>query len=124
MGYYSDVVFALTKKGKEYFDKKLSNETTPAKTREEMAVLLKYADQHRTDESGAEVWFWKDVKWYTDWPEHFPDVDFIDKLMDELDEEEYYFVRVGEEYDDNEIRGLWWNNPFGVTLCRNILLDC
>ncbi len=124
MGYYSDVALALTKRGMDYFDKKLADETTPAKTREEIDVLLKYADQHHRDDSGAEVWFWKNVKWYTCWPEDFPDVDFIDKLMGELDEEDYYFARVGEEYDDDEIRGSWWDNPFCVTLCRSVVLDC
>lgn len=44
--------------------------------------------------------------------------------MDDLDEEDYYFVRTGEEYDDNEIRGLLWDNTFGITLSREIVLDC
>lgn len=44
--------------------------------------------------------------------------------MDEAEEEEFYFVRTGEDYEDNEIRGLWWDNPFGITLCREIVLDC
>ena len=44
--------------------------------------------------------------------------------MKQIDEEDYYFIKIGEEYEDVETRGLWWDNPFGLTLTRGIVLDC
>jgi len=51
-------------------------------------------------------------------PDWYPDVYFIEQFMDELDEEDFYFVRVGEDYEDNEIRGELYDNPFGIYLTR------
>ncbi len=124
MGYYSEAALVLTKKGKEYFDKKLADKAVSAKTRKELENLLKYADEYHTDNSGAVAWLWKSVKWYTCCQEYFPGIGFIDKVMGELDAGDYFFVRVGEEYDDNDIQGDWWDNPFGATLCRSVVLDC
>lgn len=124
MGYYSEVALVLTRTGKEYLDKKLLDSSTSEKARDEATRLLAYADTHSINETGAEAWLWKDIKWYSDWTEDFPEVAFIEKLMGELDGNEFYFVRVGEEIGDNEIRGLWWENPFGMRLCREVVLDC
>ena len=41
-----------------------------------------------------------------------------------LPEEEFYFVRIGEDYEDKEISSLWWDNPFNISFCREIVLDC
>lgn len=121
MGYYSDVAFAMKGNSLEKFMEKL--EKLPVETRKAVMPLFHFADRHLVEEN-AECWFWKDIKWYACFPKDFPDVDFVEKGMNEADEEDFYFVRVGEEYDDNVIRGLWWDNPFGVTLCREIVLDC
>lgn len=122
MGYRSDAALAVKGNALCKFRKKLAE--LPEKERGEIAPLFnEWADKHFSEIDG-ECWFWSDIKWYTGWPEHYPDIDFVDKVLDESDEEDYYFVRFGEEYDDNEIRGLWWDNPFGITLCREIVLDC
>ena len=122
MGYYSDVAFALTGKTLTQFKKELAD--LPENTRKEIEPFFtQWADKHLVEEN-SECWFWKDVKWYTCWVDNFPDIDFADKFMDEADDEEFYFVRTGEDYEDNEIRGLWLDNPFGITLCREIVLDC
>lgn len=121
MGYYSDVALALKGDTLEKFKNKLAK--LPEETRKDIMPLFDYADKHLSEEE-AECWFWKDIKWYVGWPKDFPDVDFVDKFLEQADGEEVYFVRIGEEYDDNEIRGYWWDNPFGITLCREIVLDC
>ena len=41
----------------------------------------------------------------------------------DADDEEFYFVRFGEDYEDNEINGLWRDNPFNISFCREIALD-
>ena len=122
MGYRSDVALAMTGKTLETFRQKITE--LPEQTRKEVEPLLnEWADKHLT-EDGSECWFWKDLKWYTGWPEHYLDIDFVDKFLDEADDEEFYFVRVGEDYDDNEIDGLWWDNPFNISFCRELVLDC
>ena len=120
MGYYSDVALALKGRSLKQFKSKLA--ATTEKTRKDIMVLFDNPDKYLTEDD-SECWFWKDVKWYTNWPEYYPDVDFVDKFLEEAEDEEFYFVRTGEEYDDNEIRGYWWDNPFGITLCREIMLD-
>ena len=122
MGYRSDVALALTGGTLSAFRQKLTD--LPDNIRKEIEPLFtEWFEKHLTEDN-CECWFWKDIKWYTCWPEHYPDIDFVEKFLDEANEEEFYFVRVGEEYDDNEIRGLWLDNPFGITLCREVVLDC
>ena len=43
-------------------------------------------------------------------------------LMNELEDEDYRFIRIGEEYDDTEVHGGFWENPFGLELNRSIAL--
>ena len=42
--------------------------------------------------------------------------------MVDLDDEDYRFIRIGEEYDDNESRGAFWENPFGMSLRSDIFM--
>lgn len=118
MGYRSDAALAMKGEALSNFRKKLAE--LPEKERAEIAPMFtKWADKHFS-EKDVECWFWGDIKWYMGWPEHYPDIDFVDKLLDE-DEKDYYLVRFGKEYDDNEMRGLWWDN---ISFCREIVLDC
>lgn len=119
MGYYSDTALALTGKGVDTLNKKLAAPETSEAMRNEVQSLLSQADSHYTDpNSGAEVWHWAWSKWYS----HFPEVAFVESLMDEVDDEDYRFIRIGEDCDDTEVRGRFWENPFGMELTRNIVL--
>lgn len=121
MGYRSNVALAMSKKVKDDFSHKLSSENVSDEVRKEVKSLFDNADQHLTDpDTGAEAWYWSDLKWYLG----YPDVDFIEGVMAELDDDEFYFVRVGESCDDNDIQGYWADNPFGITFCREIVFDC
>lgn len=124
MGYRSDVCLALNKNGMAVLKEKLASEDITDKTRSEVEYLLSHADQHLDADSGAECWKWADVKWYDCDPVYYPEVDFIEKLMADLDEEDYRFMRVGEDYDDLEVNGCYLDDPFGLTLRREIILDC
>lgn len=122
MGYRSDIALALTGQSLIAFKDRIKQ--LPEKIRGEVEDLLNgYADRHIV-ENGNECWLWKDLKWYTYAPEYYPDVDFVDRFLDEADSNDFYFVRIGEDYEDNEIRGDWWDNPFGLYLSRSIMLDC
>lgn len=125
MGYYSDVCLALNNKGVATLKEKMASEAISDKTRSEVEYLLSHADSHHLDSaSGAECWKWNDLKWYSGAPEYYPEVDFIEKLMLELSEEHYRFIRIGEDSDDLEVQGFFLDDPFGLTLCREIVLDC
>ena len=121
MGYRSNIALAMSKKVKNEFYRKLASEKVNNETRKEVKSLFESATQHLTDpDTGAEVWYWSDLKWY----QGYSDVDFIEGVLSELNDDEFYFVRVGEDYEDNDIRGWWSDNPFGITFCTEIVFDC
>ncbi len=124
MGYYSDVALALNEKGRTLLNQKLASSNTAAVVRYDVSRLLEHASQHKYDaETKSECWLWQGVKWFAVDPAYYRDIHFIESVLEELDESDYYFVRIGEDTDDNEIRGLWFDNPFEIVLHREIVLD-
>lgn len=124
MGYYSDVGLALTKAGVDFLQAKLASSEVSEELREEVKSLLSYAERHYTDTaSGAEVWYWDCIKWYDYKPDGFQDVCFIMDVLTELEETEYRFIRIGEEYDDTEVKGFFWENPFDLEISRGMTLS-
>lgn len=123
MGYYSETGLALTKNGIEKMQAMLADENLGDKTRQEVNDLFKYADQHHADpDTGAEIWLWNSIKWYSGDPLYYPEIDFIDKLLMELEDGDYRFIRIGEDYDDTEVCGDFWENPFDFEIERGISL--
>lgn len=123
MGYYSEAALCLTKNGISSFNSNLAKESEAV--RKSVDSLFNYATKHGNDpDSGFVCWHWQSVKWYEYDPKYFPDIDFVERQMTILDEEDYYFIRIGEDYEDTEVRGLAWDNPFGINLCREIAMDC
>ena len=52
------------------------------------------------------------IKWYATWDE-FADIQMFEKFMETMEEDEdkeekFRFIRLGEETDDNEVRGGWY----------------
>lgn len=66
------------------------------------------------------LWYWDYLKWYTDDPVHYTEVDFIEQLISGLPYGDFRFIRIGEDYDDTEVRGGFWENPFDMELGRYI----
>lgn len=121
MGYRSDVGLVLTKDGVETLRRRLASPEIGQEARECIEEFLAHADKHARDkENGHEAWYWDYLKWYTDDPVDFPEVDFIEQLMAELEDEDFRFLRVGEDHDDTEVRGCFWENPFDMELLRGI----
>lgn len=121
MGYRSEVGLALTKNGVEILQRRLAAPEIGAEARQRIEEFFHYADKHARDrENGHEAWYWDYLKWYTDDPVDFPEVDFIEQLMAELEDEDFRFLRVGEDFDDTEVRGCFWENPFDMELLRGI----
>ena len=121
MGYRSEVGLALTRQGVETLEKRLAAPDIDEEVRLCIREFLDHSDKHAKDEeSGHEAWYWDYLKWYADDPVHFPEVDFIEKLLSELSYEDFRFIRIGEDYDDTEMRGGFWENPFDMELGRYI----
>lgn len=124
MGYRSDVGIALTKKGIAMLQDKLASQEISEELRARVKELLAHADRHYTDaSSGAEVWYWEWIKWYDCYPVGYQDISFIMDALNELDDEDYRFIRIGEEYDDTEVSGGFWENPFDFELTRSMTLS-
>lgn len=120
MGYRSEVGLAMTRAGVDVLNNKLAGPEVSEETRKEVESLLAYAAYHYTDsENGAEVWLWDWIKWYP----NYQDIALLGSLMNELEDKDYRFIRIGEEYDDTEVRGGFWENPFGMELNRSIELS-
>ena len=121
MGYRSDVGLALTKEGVEALENRLASPETDEEARRRISEFFDYADKHAKDEErGHEAWYWSWYKWYPDDPVCFPEVDFVEKLMAELVDDNFRFIRIGEYYDDIEVRGCFWENPFDMEVKRHI----
>ena len=121
MGYRSDVGLALTRLGVETLENRLASPDVGEEVRKRIREFLDHAEKHAKDEkNGEEAWYWDYLKWYTDDPVHFPEVDFIEKLVAELAYEDFRFIRIGEDYDDTEMWGGFWENPFDMELGRYI----
>ena len=120
MGYRSDVGLCLTENGKKTLDARLSElEAGTASTGYIHDLLNPIRNKHEDPKSGAVAWLWEYLKWYTD----YEDVAFFENLMSDLDYDDYYFIRVGEDNDDTDVRGGFWENPFGMCLVRGIAFD-
>ena len=113
MGYRSDIAIAIHKDVIGEF-------LTFLKTTQVMHEIFgKGGFALDKDFKGKGHWLFTDddIKWYADSPENYPDVDVFEKffaLMDEEHEDMYRFVRVGEQHDDIETRGDWYDSDLWV----------
>jgi hypothetical protein len=120
MGYRSDVGLCLTNTGRKALEARiLALEAGDEKTQHIRNLLHTAFYKMEDKETGAVAWFWESVKWYAD----YDDVSFIENFLQELDDNEYLFIRIGESEDDTEIRGIFWDNPFNMYLSREIIFD-
>ena len=121
MGYRSKVALALTSKGVGTLENRLASSEICEEVRKRIQEFLDHPDKHTRDEdTGQEAWYWDSLKWYTDDPVHFPDVDFIEKLLSEMPYGDYRFIRIGEDYDDTEMRGAFWESSLSMEVVKYI----
>ena len=121
MGYRSEVAIALSKTGTETLHAKLSSPDVSEELRCSVTNLLGYAEQHYIDQTtGAEMWYWDWIKWYGGNFAYYENIKFIEDTLAALEDDEYRFIRIGEEYEDVELSGTFWDNPFELELVRGI----
>lgn len=118
MGYYSEVGLVLTKKGFEQLEAALTA-VEDKELRNEIEDLLSSADSQHTAPNGDHLWTWEWMKWY---PE-FREIGWLETCLKAMPDEDFYFLRIGEEHDDVFISGDCWDNTFKMGLSRSIYFD-
>ena len=115
MGYRSDVAIAIHKDLQGEF-------LTFLNTEELMAQIFGDMSDFELDKDyqGEGHWLFtaNSIKWYTTWDD-YADIQMFEKFMDAMGEKfdhsaQYRFIRIGEENDDMEYRGEWWDSNIFV----------
>ena len=118
MGYRSDIGLALTQSAVQRMHQKLNSLDKNSEAFSVITDFIIYADKHHEDaDTGAEAYLWECVKWYDD----FKEVSSLEELMQELNEQDYLFIRIGEDYADTEVQGYFWDSRFEIRLERSII---
>ena len=104
MGYYSEVVLAVSSKAMPVLMHVLS------KTPGARDFCFQGHDTMKKDydgQEGAILFHWEWVKWYVDYPEVAAINSFLARMGEDWEEwgEEYRFVRMGEEGGDEDAEG-------------------
>lgn len=117
MGYYSDVALCLTKNGIDQLKTALAEAERDNPDSFAAIKMLIGGEPSKIDEgSGSAVFLWEGEKWYAE----FDEVAFVAKLTDCLPDQDFRFIRLGEDYDDIETRGSFCGKPFGMYAARKI----
>ena len=117
MGYYSNVGLTLSKKGVDTLKKAMTDKNIDAVLRNEIEELLDSRAVHKIADNGDELWVWGDIKWYDF---EFKEIGWLMAHLNDLDADDYYYVRIGEDHEDNVVQGCYWDNPFSMDLVRRI----
>lgn len=124
MGYRSEVGLVLSKNGVSILHERLKNANLSEEVKNDVCELLQYAHEHYKDKTtGSEVWRWQDTKWYDSLPYYFEEIKFIADTIRDLPEKDYCFIRIGEDCDDVDVWGDYWDNPFDFGLERKIAIS-
>lgn len=115
MGYYSEAALVFTAKGAETMRSMIDEQQQGMALR--TRNFLEEANTHSIDsKSFAEFFHWDSVKWY----QMFEEIACINSVMEELDDEDFLFIRIGEDFEDIEILGRYWENPFNLDVVRTV----
>jgi len=124
MGYRSNVALVLSKDGVKFFHARLTAPTMNNDLQVCIRNFLNHANTYYVDDStGAEVWYWEWVKWYAGDTGAYAEINFIEDTLQLLDEKDFRLIRVGEEDNDSENTGTYFDNPFNVDFVRFISID-
>ena len=123
MGFRSEVALSLSEQASKTLALVLVSDTTPTLANK---VMNFFNTAERQTAEGSELYIWKWVKWYDK-----EEIKFIDGFIlniengfyGSLTSEDFYFIYIGDNLDDVEIKGGFMNNPFGVHLVRKIAID-
>lgn len=106
MGYRSDIAFAV--KRSAFADMWRSDPETMTKITDYADSIVKKGD--------SILVLWSYIKWYPEYNE----IGKFEILMNNLENEDYHFLRIGEDSSDSEECGGYWDNPFGTCISRQL----
>jgi hypothetical protein len=99
MGYRSEVLLALKP------DAQAVLSTIVARGGTIVDMLNEDTNEIDEWEDGSIIYSWSDIKWYDSYPEVAAIEELISRLEENDMDESYRFVRIGEDTDDNDVRG-------------------
>ena len=110
MGYYSEAVLVFTAKGTETMRSMIDEQQLGMALR--TRNFLEEANMHSIDS--------KSRAGFSHWLQMFEEIACINSVMEELDDEDFLFIRIGEDFEDIEIQGRYWDNPFNLDVVRTV----
>ncbi len=125
MGYYSEIGLCLNNTAHEKMlaELKKQDETIQAEVQELLNSAEKY-QANDSEEQESTLYHWSWIKWYSQFPEVKFMENFIAALTDDDDDPlQYRFVRIGEEYEDIEVHGSYYENPFEMDAGRGVYIS-
>ena len=105
MGYRSDVFLRIAEPLVEVVQ-------AAAKLDPKLEEILKEGE---SDHGSKTDFYWESVKWY----DSYPEIQAIEGMLDDLDEDDYGFIRLGEEEGDIERKG----DPCEYNMYTNTTVD-
>ena len=94
-------------------------------------LLSSWSEQFESKDK-SRLFIWNDIKWYSGTPgmSEYKNMDFIEEFLDDLWNNEksqgspkFFFIRVGEDLDDVDMRGDFTDNPFSLRLNSSLAYD-
>ena len=136
MGYRSDVALVLSKKGRDDFFRYLSEmlkslepdksnldyESIKDSIEECSDLMLNQGKTLVNTNTSAKLWVWESIKWsisnnIAELKKEKATV-VINSILTDISPDDYLFMRMGEDYEDVEVKGNFWNNPFHLMIER------
>lgn len=122
MGYRSEIGLTLKPAAVDLLQEMLNDPSIRQETREAAKDFLEHPVKFFSKD-GCKAYYWDWVKWYSGDVAYYPEIWFMDKFLEEADVKDYYFIRIGENYEDIEQRGQDFDNVFAMYPVCNIVFD-
>ena len=105
MGYRSEVAIAFTDHAVRLLNAIMEHESA-------MRTLVGECENtiNMNEEDKGGKLHWCDIKWY----EGYPEIDRMESLLQQIPDEDYHFIRLGEESHDIEERGGFYGSDMYV----------
>ncbi len=124
MGYYSDVALCLSLAGAQKLEDELAKVRMlkNMENQEDMEQIESFFDSSalKVESEDAVLYVWKRLKWYEHMPAEFPHIHFTQDFVNQLEPQDFLFMRIGEEIEDIEEKGMYFDNPFEARLSLKI----
>ena len=124
MGYYSDVALCLSLAGAQKLEDELAKVRMlkNMENQEDMEQIESFFDSSalKVESEDAVLYVWKRLKWYEHMAAEFPHIRFMRDFVNQLEPQDFLFMRIGEEIEDIEEKGMYFDNPFEARLSLKI----